>query len=124
MNDIIITIIIGTIMGFLNGIQGIGSSQLLIIMLLYSGVLKDIHQIAGTLMFAFLPPLSIFGVYEHYKKGNINYKVSFALMFSYTIFVTLGAKASYIIPQKAVHLSLSLISLLSSFYFFNKFLNY
>lgn len=124
MNTIIKTLIaifIGSLVGFIGGFQGIAGGFYISMLLLALGVVKTERSAAGTTLLAILWPVSIGAVYEYWKSGDIDFKLSIIITIFYTMFAWVGAKANEKVSEKYVILSLAVLMLFTSFYFFHKY---
>lgn len=124
MNTIIKTLIaifIGSLVGFIGGFQGIAGGFYISMLLLALGVVKTERTAAGTTLLAILWPISLGAVYEYWKSGDIDFKLSIIIAIFYTIFAWFGAKANEKVSEKYVILSLAVLMLFTSFYFFHKY---
>lgn len=120
MNTIIkygIAVIIGTIVGFLGGFQGIAGGFYISMLLLITGIVPNQRKAAGTTLLAILFPLSIGAVYEYWKSGDIEVPVALIITLFYMIFAFIGAKVNETVPEYIPLLSLSLLLGTTAIYF-------
>jgi len=117
----LVTILIGSLVGFLGGFQGIAGGFYISMLLLAFGIAKTERTAAGTTLLAILWPISIGAVYEYWKSGDIDFTAAIIIAVCYTIFAWFGAKANEKVSEKYVVLSLAVLLLFTSFYFFNKY---
>lgn len=124
MNDILkyITVIaIGSIVGFLGGFQGIAGGFYITLLLLFTGVAKTHRMAAGTTLVAILFPISIGAVYEYWESGDVDVYTALTITLFYTIFAWVGAKVNLQVDEKYSVLSLAVLLLLTSGYFFREY---
>ena len=117
----ILASIIGSVVGFLGGLQGIAGAFYISALLLSLGVLNTQRLAAGTTLLSLLPPISLGAVYSYWKSGDVDVGVAIAIAITYSIMAYYGAKFNKKISQKNVLLSLAILLLLTSFYFFYSF---
>ena len=114
-------LIIGCVVGFVGGFQGISGGFYISMFLLLTGLSSTQRHAAGTTLFAVLFPLSIGAVFEYWKTGDIDLYVSITILCSYIIFVWIGSKVNVMVDESYIFLSLAVTMLLTSIYFFTKF---
>ena len=124
MNTIIkylITIMIGCIVGFIGGFQGIAGGFYISTLLLLTGIAPTQKMAAGTTLLSIVFPLSIGAVYEYWKSGDVDVGVGLIIAFFYMIFAYIGADVRLHFSDQFVILSLALLLMLTSFYYFYKY---
>jgi len=124
MNSIvkyIISALIGTLVGFIGGFQGIAGGFYIIILLLATGLVETERQAAGTTLLAIIFPISAGALYEYYKTDDVEFTIGLIITFFYIIFATYGARYNDLFPEKWVILSLGVLMFLTSFYFIHRF---
>ena len=115
-------IIIGCIVGFIGGFQGTAGGFYITMLLLFTGIAKTQRMAAGTtLLVAVLFPLSIGTVYEYWKTGDVDLYAGLIITFFYMIFSWVGAKANLLVDEQYPLLSLAVLLMLTSFYFFHRY---
>ena len=114
-------LLIGSVVGFVGGIQGIAGGFYISMLLLLSGISQTQRQAAGTTLLAILFPISIGAVYEYWKTGDVDVYLALTITFFYTIFAWIGAKVNAKIDENYLFLSLAFLLLFTSMYFFYKF---
>ena len=114
-------IAIGCIVGFIGGFQGIAGGFYISMLLIFSGIVDSQKKAAGTTLLAILFPISAGAVYEYWKSDNIDIPVALIITFFYIIFSWLGAKINHNFSESFVILSLAILLMLTSFYFFYKY---
>jgi uncharacterized membrane protein YfcA len=116
-------IIIGCIVGFIGGFQGIAGGFYISMLLLFTGIAKTQRMAAGTTLLAVVFPLSIGAVYEYWKTGDVDLYAGLVITFFYMIFSWVGAKANLLVDEQYPLLSLAILLMLTSFYFFHRYLD-
>jgi len=114
-------IIIGCIVGFIGGFQGIAGGFYISMLLLFTGIAKTQRMAAGTTLLAVVFPLSIGAVYEYWKTGDVDIYAGLVITFFYMIFSWVGAKANLLVDEQYPLLSLAVLLMLTSFYFFHRY---
>ena len=110
--------IIGSVVGFIGGLQGIAGAFYISALLLSFGVLNTQRLAAGTTLLAILPPISLGAVYTYWKSGDVDVGVAVLVAITYSIMSYFGAKYNKNISQKHVLLSLAVLLFFTSIYFF------
>ncbi len=120
MNSIMkygISILIGALVGFLGGFQGIAGGFYISVLIMATGIVPDQRKAAGTTLLAILFPLSIGAVYQYWKSGDIDIPVALLITFTYAIFATFGAIYNKKVTGDLPLISLSFLMALTSVYF-------
>ena len=89
MNEIIkyiTAVIIGSIVGFLGGFQGIAGGFYINMLLMFTGIANTQRLATGTTLLALVFPLSIGAVYEYWKSGDIDVYAALIITLFYIIF--------------------------------------
>lgn len=107
INNYLLVIIIGMIAGLIAGSLGTTTATTIMMGLLLFNLVPNFATAAGTTLFAILPPLSIFAVYEYYKKKHINIQYALILMVVCTIFEWIGAKYNHLLKDSTLKMILS-----------------
>jgi uncharacterized membrane protein YfcA len=124
MNTIVkylIAIMIGSIVGFVGGFQGIAGGFYISTLLLLTGIAPTQKMAAGTTLLSIVFPLSIGAVYEYWKSGDVDVYIGLIIAFFYMIFAYFGAYISLQYSEQFVILSLALLLMITSFYYFYKY---
>lgn len=125
MNQLIkyvLAILIGSIVGFVGGFQGIAGGFYISMLLLATGMFESQKMAAGTTLLAIVFPLSIGAVYEYWKDGNIDIPVALIITLFYMIFSWLGAIYNKKVEDVYIYGTLAVSVFLTSVYFFWKFI--
>ena len=112
---------IGCVVGFIGGFQGIAGGFYISMLLLLSGISKNQKNAAGTTLLAILFPISAGAVYEYWKSDNIDIPVALIITLFYIIFSWIGSKVNPYFSESFVYLSLAVLLLLTSGFFFHKY---
>ena len=117
----LLLIAIGSIVGFLGGFQGIAGGFYISMLLLFTGIAKDQRMAAGTTLLAVLFPISIGAVYEYWESGDVDVYAALVITLFYTIFAWVGAKVNLQVDETYSVLSLAVLLLFTSGYFFREY---
>jgi uncharacterized protein len=115
------TILIGCIVGFVGGFQGIAGGFYISSLLLLTGIAPTQAKAAGTTLLAIVFPLSIGAVYEYWKAGNVNVYIGLTIALFYMIFSHFGARVRQQFSDQFVLLSLAILLMITSLYYFYKY---
>ena len=113
MNQILILLCIGLIAGMLSGMVGIGGGIVIVPALIYFFGYSQ-HQAQGTVLFMFLLPIGILGVFNYYQAGHIEFKTAFIIASTFFIGSYFGSKLSISIDQQMLKRVFGVIILLLS----------
>lgn len=119
----ILAVLIGSSVGLVGGFQGIAGGFYISMLLLVTGIAETQRKAAGTTLLAVLFPISIGAVYEYWKTDDIDTYTALVITLFYTIFSFIGAEYNATVDEKYVVLSLAVLLMLTSFYFFTKYVN-
>lgn len=117
----VLSAIIGGVVGFVGGLQGIAGAFYISALLLMTGVLPTQRLAAGTTLIAILPPISLGAAYTYWKSGDVDLKVAMTVAITYSILAYYGAQYNKQVTEKRVILSLSILMFMTSLYFFHKY---
>jgi hypothetical protein len=115
---IIYTILIGIVAGLIGGSVGLGGSFIVLPALLLLNIVKDFNTAVGTILFTMIFPISLFAVYEYYKRKKIDFKIGTILVISYSIAAYFGAKLNEVHDIKTLFYVTSFIFCILSIFFF------
>jgi uncharacterized membrane protein YfcA len=96
----ITVIIIGIIAGIIAGSTGLAAAGAILLGLTFSGIISDHQTILGTTLYTLLPPTVIFGVWDYYKRGKVNFYYGNILIVTILFFTFIGAYLTRLIPEK------------------------
>ena len=116
MNDIIILLITGLVAGILSGMVGIGGGIVIVPALVYFLGYNQ-HQAQATVLFMFLLPIGILGVYNYYSAGHIGrleLKTALIMASTFVAGSFLGSKITIGLDQDTVKRIFGIIILLIS----------
>jgi len=91
MNKTIIFIIIGILSGIINGLTGLGHAGAILIGLTLSKTMSDYSTIIGTALYSQLLPVVAIGVWEFYKRGQIDFYAGNIILICLVFSVFIGA---------------------------------
>lgn len=96
----ITVIIIGIIAGIIAGSTGLAAAGAILLGLTFSGIISDHQTIVGTTLYTLLPPTVIFGVWDYYKRGKVNFYYGNILIITILFSTFIGAYLTRIVPEK------------------------
>jgi len=96
----ITVIVIGIIAGIIAGSTGLAAAGAILLGLTFSGIITDHQTILGTTLYTLLPPTVIFGVWDYYKRGKVNFYYGNILIVTILFSTYIGAYLTQIIPEK------------------------
>ena len=91
MNDIFILLALGLVAGILSGMVGIGGGIIIVPALVYFLGFSQ-HSAQGTVLFMFLLPIGILGVYNYWQAGQVDLKVACIMAATFFVGSFLGSK--------------------------------
>lgn len=108
INNYILVIIIGIVAGLIAGALGTATAPTIMMGLLLFNLVPNFGTASGTTLLSILPPLSIFAVYEYYKKKQLNIPYAIILIIFCTIFEWVGAKYNHLLKDSVLKKILAL----------------
>lgn len=93
MNDIIILLLLGLVAGILSGMVGIGGGIVIVPALIYFLSFSQ-HSAQGTVLFMFLLPIGVFGVYNYWQGGFVEWKTACIMGITFLAGSFFGSKFS------------------------------
>jgi len=118
MNKYLIILLIGLMAGIIE--SSLGVSFIIIPLLLLFNVIIDYKTALGTMLCAFVFPLSLGAVYFHYKQNNIELPFAFVLGVSYFIGATIASKYVCNISNESLMLIAGVSLILFGIYYLYK----
>lgn len=113
MTTIIILLCLGLVAGMLSGLVGIGGGIVIVPALIYFLGYSQ-HQAQGTVLFMFLLPIGILGVFNYYQAGHIELRTALIIASTFLIGSYFGSKISIAIDQTTLRKVFGVIILLLS----------
>jgi uncharacterized membrane protein YfcA len=98
MTTVIILLCIGLLAGILSGMVGIGGGIVIVPALIYFLGYSQ-HQAQGTVLFMFLMPIGILGVYNYYQAGHIETRTALIIACTFVVGSFFGSKISIAMDQ-------------------------
>jgi len=98
MNDILILLALGLAAGILSGMVGIGGGIVIVPALVYFLGFSQ-HSAQGTVLFMFLLPIGVLGVYNYWQSGYIDWKVACIMAITFLAGSFIGSKMAIVIDQ-------------------------
>ncbi len=117
MNNTVIFIIIGVISGIINGLTGLGHAGAILIGLTLSGVINSYDTMVGTALYSQLFPVVALGVWEFYKRKQIDYYAGNVILVCLVFSVFIGAWLKQYISSRYTKLTTAFLLLLTAFKF-------
>ncbi|MGQ0828049.1 MAG: sulfite exporter TauE/SafE family protein [Bacteroidota bacterium] len=113
MTALIILLALGLLAGILSGMVGIGGGIVIVPALVYFLGYSQ-HQAQGTVLFMFLLPIGILGVFNYYQAGYIEWKTACIMATTFLVGSYFGSKFSIAIDQVTLKKVFGIIILLLS----------
>lgn len=113
MGTVVILLCLGLVAGVLSGLVGIGGGVVIVPALIYYLGYTQ-HQAQGTVLFMFLLPIGILGVFNYYQAGHVEWKTAVIMGSTFVIGSYFGSKLSISIDQLMVKRIFGVIILLLS----------
>lgn len=98
---VVLALLLGTGVGIISGIVGIGGGVLIVPALLYFFHFSQ-HKAQGTSLGALLLPIGIFAFWEYYKAGNADLKIALLLACGFAVGGYFGGLWAQHIPELAL----------------------
>ena len=117
MNNTVIFIIIGIISGIINGLTGLGHAGAILIGLTLSGVIGSYDTMVGTALYSQLFPVVAFGVWEFYKKKQIDFYAGNVILVCLLFSVFIGAWFKQYVSSKYTKIITALLLLITALKF-------
>jgi uncharacterized membrane protein YfcA len=117
MNKTIIFIIIGILSGIINGLTGLGHAGAILIGLTLSKTMSDYSTIIGTALYSQLLPVVAIGVWEFYKRGQIDFYAGNIILICLVFSVFIGAWLKQFVSNKITKIITAILLLLTAFKF-------
>jgi uncharacterized membrane protein YfcA len=117
MNNTIIFIIIGILAGIINGLNGLGHAGAILIGLTLSGVINSYDTMVGTALYSQLFPVVAFGVWEFYKRKQIDYYAGNVILVCLIFSVFIGAWLKQYVSSRLTKILTAILLLLTAFKF-------
>lgn len=88
--DVAVIVVVGVMAGVLSGMFGVGGGIVMVPALI---LLLDfpVHRAVGTSLASLLLPVTIFGVINYARTGNVDFRIAFVLAISLAAAVPLGS---------------------------------
>ena len=98
MNTIILLLALGLVAGILSGMVGIGGGIIIVPALVYFLGFSQ-HSAQGTVLFMFLLPIGLLGVFNYWQAGHVDWKVACIMAITFLIGSFIGSKTAIAIDQ-------------------------
>ena len=113
MNDIFILLVLGLVAGILSGMVGIGGGIVIVPALVYFLGFSQ-HNAQGTVLFMFLFPIGILGVFNYWQGGHVDWKTACIMGMTFFVGSFLGSKFSIALDAQTVKRIFGMVILLIS----------
>ena len=120
LHKFVMAALIGSVVGLLSGWEGISGSTFIQAGLLLTGIASSQSKAAGTTLLAMVFPISIFAVWEYYKRGDVDIELAVVITLFYAILAWFGAKINIIIPTKVTYFATGVTLMLATGLYFYK----
>lgn len=117
MNNTVIFIIIGILSGIINGLTGLGHAGAILIGLTLSGVISSYDTMVGTALYSQLFPVVAFGVWEFYKRKQIDFYAGNIILGCLLFSVFFGAWLKQYVSSRYTKIITAILLLLTAFKF-------
>ena len=101
ISEILILLSIGLFAGFLSGLVGIGGGILVVPVLVYFFSMNQ-KTAQGTVLFMFLLPVGILGVFNYYRAGHVDMKLAVIMAITFVAGSYFGSRTAIAIDNKLV----------------------
>ena len=101
ISEILILLSIGLFAGFLSGLVGIGGGILVVLVLVYFFSMNQ-KTAQGTVLFMFLLPVGILGVFNYYRAGHVDMKLAVIMAITFVAGSYFGSRTAIAIDSKLV----------------------
>ena len=101
MTTILILLTIGLFAGILSGMVGVGGGIIIVPALVYFLSLSQ-HEAQGTSLAVLLLPVGIMAVYNYYKEGYVDVKMTLIIASTFIIGGFIGSKIAISLDQNMV----------------------
>ena len=121
-NDILLTIILGSVAGLFGGALGQSGAEVMLPGLLILGIVPNFKTAAGTVLLAIVPPISILAVIQYYKRGQVKIITSVILFLCYFLLAFVGAYLTKSVSNRTLEFITGIYFLIiSAFFFWNSY---
>ena len=117
MNKTIIFMIIGLVSGIINGLTGLGHAGAILIGLTLSGTMSDYSTMVGTALYSQLFPVVALGVWEFYKRKQIDFYAGNVILAVLVFSVFIGAWMKKYVSERPAKIITAVLLLLTAFKF-------
>ena len=98
MNELFILLALGLVAGVLSGMVGIGGGIVIVPALVYFLGFSQ-HSAQGTVLFMFLLPIGILGVFNYWQQGYVDWKLACIMACTFLLGSFIGSKTAIAIDQ-------------------------
>ena len=99
--DIIMLLLIGLFAGTVGGSLGVGGGIVIVPALIFFFGFSQ-HSAQGTSLAVLMFPVAIFGAYNYYKNGYVNFKYALIIVLAFAVGQYLGSLLSVNLPERVL----------------------
>ncbi len=99
--DILMLLLIGLFAGTVGGSLGVGGGIVIVPALVFFFGFSQ-HSAQGTSLAVLMIPVAVFGAYNYYKNGYVNFKYALIIVIAFAVGQYLGSLLSVNLPERVL----------------------